>query len=84
MRATTAGGVPLGASSANQVDDSSCGWPSSAVVGTSGSAGERCGAITAIARTLPLFTCPAMPGMSWNMSWISPAIRLVVAVPGAL
>jgi hypothetical protein len=32
---------------------------------------------------LPLFTWPAMPGMSWNMSWMSPAIRLVVAVPGA-
>ncbi len=82
MRSMTGAGVPLGASRANQVVDISLGAPSSAMVGTSGRAGERCGAITPMARTRPALTCAAMPGMSWNISCSSPLMRLVVALPG--
>ena len=78
-----AAGVPLGASSANHVDDSSFGWPSYAVVGTPASACERVGDIPARALSLPAFTCPTTPGTSWNMACISLAIRFVVAWPGA-
>jgi hypothetical protein len=45
-------GVPAGARMPYQVVTSKSGRPASAAVGTSGSAGERCGATTASARSL--------------------------------
>ncbi len=41
------------------ISDSWSGAPDSVSVGTSGSAGERCAPVTAIARTLPCLTWPA-------------------------
>ena len=51
-RVTIGRGVPAGASTPYQVVTSKSGSPASAAVGTSGSAGERCGATTASARSL--------------------------------
>ena len=65
----------------NQTDDWSCGIPASAVVGTSGSAEERRSESTAIGRTLPALTWPTIPVISWNMSWVRPATRSLVASP---
>ena len=62
----------------NGINLSSPGSPASAVVGTSGSVGERRGESTAIARTRSAFTCWAMPVMSWNMHWIRPPMRSCV------
>ncbi len=55
-RSSSACGVPAGASSATHEPDSALGTPSSANVGTSGMAGERCALVTARARSLPALT----------------------------
>ena len=60
------------------------GNPASAIVGTSGRAGERLGAITARALTLPALTCVAMPGTRWNITDTSPDSSEVVAGPAPL
>jgi len=47
-RATTAGGVPAGAKTPNQVDTSNPARPLSFIVGTSGIDGARCGVVTPV------------------------------------
>ena len=64
---TIAFGVPAGAITPSQLDDSSPGMPASALVGTLGNAGLRRGPSTAIALTEPAFTCCEIPGTSWNI-----------------
>ena len=53
----TSGGVPFGAKIAFQALTWNSGRPPSFVVGTSGSAGERCGSATAYALIVPAWIC---------------------------
>ena len=55
--------MPAGTKKAVQVRSSKPEKPCSFTVGTSGSAGERCALVTAIARTLPPFTCDTAGGI---------------------
>ncbi|MCY1371511.1 hypothetical protein D9M69_586610 [compost metagenome] len=54
------------------------------MVGVSGMAGERCGEVTASARSVPAFTCGSTPGIVVNMKSIWPPIRSVIAGPPPL
>ena len=56
-RCSTAGGVPAGAIRAFHSEISQSLTPASAMVGTSGAAGERWALVTASARTLPPRAC---------------------------
>ena len=49
----------------------------SPIVGTSGTAGVRCGDITASARTAPLRMCGSEFGSASTPAWIRPEIRSV-------
>ncbi len=53
--------------------------PASAMVGTSGKAGRRCGAITASARSLPDLTCGAAAGTPMTTKSMRPAITSCIA-----
>jgi hypothetical protein len=55
-------GVPLGATMPDQLSNCASGRPSSPIAGTSGSAGLRCGVITASARRRPSRTGPSTAG----------------------
>ena len=59
-------GVPAGASTPCMVSDSWPSTPASAMVGTSGSAGERLVEVTASPRRLPPVTCGAVGGKAVN------------------
>ena len=59
--ATMAGGVPAGAIMPYQFSISRSGMPTSAVVGTSGAVGARCGAPSAIGRSVPALICGSRP-----------------------
>jgi uncharacterized membrane protein len=65
--AATSAGRPLGATSPYQLLASTCGMPSSAVVGTSGALGARLALPMASARSLPAVTLPSSTGMSANI-----------------
>ena len=62
--ATTFGGVLAGATMPYQFSVSRFGMPTSAVVGTSGALGTRCGAPTAIGLSLPALICGSSTGRS--------------------
>ena len=51
-----AGGVPAGAIMPHHGSMVAAGWPSSAMLGTSGKSGSRCGDVTASARKVPCRT----------------------------
>ena len=75
--ATIAAGVVAGTITPVQLVIVSCGNPSSAVVGTSGSSGWRSLLVTASARSLPLFTCGSDSGKFDTMRSICPPMRSV-------
>ena len=79
MRLMMSGGVPRGATSAHQTLASKPGTPASIMVGTSGSAPERCGPVTASGRNFPALICGMAGTMSENTIWICPATRSVTA-----
>src|SRR5258706_14823191 len=72
-------GVPAGARIPYQVVTSKFGSPASAAVGTSGSAGARCGATRARARSFPALMCGATAGTPITTSWIWPASTSFIA-----
>ncbi len=82
----TAGGVPAGATSPNQVMARrlSAGYPASANVGTCGSAGSRWGAATAKGTRRPDCTRLLDDGY-WSLStWVSPDSALLTTGPWPL
>ena len=78
-RATTAAGVPAGASMPLHSVASSRGRPLSFMVGTSGNCGLRAGDVMASARILPASICGSMTTGVSNIIWICPASRSVMA-----
>lgn len=64
-RLVTSGDIPAGSKMPNDVLTARCSDPAaSAIVGTSGNAGERCGLANASARNLPALTCASA---TWNI-----------------
>src|SRR6185503_17457007 len=82
MRLTRSAGVPAGAKNAVQVRSSKPEKPSSFSVGTSGSAGERCALVTAIARTRTPFTCGTAGGIEVLEICVWPATAAPTACAG--
>ncbi len=78
-RAITSRGVPAGACSPDHSAASEPRTPASAIVGTSGSAGERRGEITPRASALPAFTCGIAVEAGVNSSGIWPERRSAMA-----
>jgi len=77
-RSTTSGGVPAGAITPYHGTASARGWPTSASVGTSGSAGKRAREVTAITRNCPPEK-PSTEGSETNISLMRDAMRSVKA-----
>lgn len=75
-------GVPAGAARPNHDCTSKPGKPDSATVGTSGSSGERCALVMAMARNRPACTCGRAEGVLSNIDCTWPPSRSVMA--GAL
>ena len=75
----TAGGRPLGATMACQEVTSTLGTPASAMVGTSGSTGERLALVTARGRILPPLMYCSTEFTFWNEASTWPPIRSVWA-----
>ncbi|CFP65981.1 Uncharacterised protein [Bordetella pertussis] len=71
--------MPAGASTPNQARTLKPSSPCSATVGRSGKADERCAAVTAIGRTLPLLMKGSAAGTSTNISCTWPDTRSVSA-----
>jgi hypothetical protein len=70
MRASTSGGVPLGAHMPNQMSRLAPGKPCSATVGTSGKNGERLALTMPSSLALPVRMCGnAMPGSHTKSAW---------------
>ena len=76
-----AGGVPAGAIRPNQPTALYSGMPASAMVGTSGRAGERLSPPTASARTDPASMNGTMPAIGLKKNCVSPAMVAVIAGP---
>src|SRR5262249_651972 len=83
-RAITGPGVCAGASRPYQVEASYPGTADSAMVGSSGSAGERFALVTAIATTLRDFTCAIAAGMVANYSCTWPESTSTIGGPAPL
>src|SRR6185369_13479363 len=79
MRSTTSLGMPFGPTMPNQAVVSKPGNPDSAMVGTSGIAGDRLAVVTASARTRPDFTCGTAVAIWSNNISIWPPITSVMA-----
>ena len=71
----TTRGVPAGAITPAQTTTSAVGQPASAMVGTSGSSGERALVVTASGRNLPDATIGAAEAVLVNIAWTWPACR---------
>ena len=80
-RLTISRGVPAGARMPYHCEVSNSLKPISATVGTSGSAGRRCGVPTAMARSLPLLMCGSSAGRPALLAWVRPASRSVSCGP---
>src|SRR5687767_9772183 len=83
-RRTMSLGVPAGACIEYQAFVSYCGRPASAKVGTSGYSGERFGAESASALSLPPRTCGMAEAAVSSMACTRPAIRSTSAGPPPL
>src|SRR5262245_1677344 len=79
--ATIGAGVPAGASSPDQNEAMSLGYPLSAVVGTSGSSGERAATATASARNRPPCTCGSRMAVVSKIICTCPATRSLTDCP---
>ena len=76
---TSARGVLIGTLTPFQPTISISGKPTSVIVGTSGTAGERLGLVIASARSLPLCTCGTAPCAMTNIICTWPASTSVTA-----
>ena len=75
---TISGGVPAGANRPFHIVTSYPGRPASAIVGTSGAAAVRVAPVTAMAVSLPIFTCCMTDDAGANMACVRPAITSVI------
>src|SRR4051812_47666482 len=81
-RFTSSEDMPAGAKNAVQVRSSKPEKPCSFTLGTSGSAGERCALVTAMARTRPAFTCAPAGRMGGLRNCLLPAPAAPTACAG--
>jgi hypothetical protein len=77
--ATMSGGVPAGTITPNQVVRSNPGSPDSAMVGSSGTAGERASVVTASARSLPALTLGSALARLSNINCTCPESKSAIA-----
>src|SRR4051794_11710042 len=83
-RAIISFGVPAGTMNANHPSPSISGYPASAIVGTSGSAGDRLGLVTAKPRSLPSFIWGTAGGSDVNAIGVCPPSVEAAAGPALL